>query len=114
MYSVVGSYIGQHSTDKHVRKLESFLHTSCKQSETLIRTITSTLGNCRHGEVRLANSTAGRSGRVEVCINQQWGSVCDDYWDSSDATVVCRQLGLQTQGIEKAYSEQTQSLLFRS
>ena len=51
------------------------------------------------GEIRLIdNGTNNASGRVEVCLDGHWGTVCDDGWDSNDATTVCRQLGYNETG----------------
>ena len=42
-------------------------------------------------------------GRVEICRNNNFGTVCDDRWDNLDSEVVCRRLGFKTQGKHTHY-----------
>ena len=48
--------------------------------------------------MRLVGGQSPNEGRVEICLEGQWGTVCDDSWGSVDAQVACRQLGYLSTG----------------
>ena len=50
------------------------------------------------GDIRLVGGSS-TAGRVEVCIDHYWGTICDTDWDIKEAEVICRQLGLPYRGI---------------
>ena len=57
---------------------------------------------CTSGSVRLVGSS-GQQGTVEVCLNNNWGTVCDGGWSTADANIVCRQLGYSNAGIHHGF-----------
>ena len=57
--------------------------------------------HCHSGTIRLVStpgSVNSTFGRVEVCMNGTWGTVCDEFWGNEDASVVCHQLGFSQYG----------------
>lgn len=47
--------------------------------------------NCSTGQVRLVGGS-NDSGRLEICLNNAWGTVCSDEFDANDAAVACDSL----------------------
>ena len=52
---------------------------------------------CANGDLRLAGGNVINEGRIEICSNNVWGTICDDYWSNTDASVACRKLGFSGQ-----------------
>lgn len=64
----------------------------------MIVAITTLESDCSDGDVRLVGGSGSHEGRVEVCVNRAWGTICDNNWTTEDANIVCSQLGFQYRG----------------
>ena len=56
------------------------------------------VAGCTHGVVRLANGDTEREGRVDICIDGAWNTVCGKKWGDIEAQTVCRQLKFPSKG----------------
>ena len=48
---------------------------------------------CEEKDVRLVGGAIEQEGRIEICYNGVWSTVCDTNWQDIDSYVVCRSLG---------------------
>ena len=76
----------------HARSLSIVLWDKLSSNIILIG-ISAVYGSCTHGAVQLVGGSTTNQGRVEVCVGQTWGTVCDYGFYTNYARVVCRQLG---------------------
>lgn len=55
---------------------------------------------CTHGELRLQDGPNVRAGRLELCVNNVWGTVCANTFDEGDAALACATMNFERQGME--------------
>lgn len=54
--------------------------------------------DCTTSAIRIRPLSNATSGRVEICINNVWGTVCDNGFGYNEAAVVCGQLNMFRKG----------------
>ena len=68
--------------------------------------------NCTEHSIMLVGGPSPLEGRVEVCVNGDWGTVENNGWDYRDASVACRQLGFSPFGITEGRGQRNPSQMY--
>ena len=70
----------------------------------MIKIEVSLLESCaEEGATRLKDGITSRDGRLEICFDGYWGSVCNRGWTQNNGLVACRQVGYETLRKTKLY-----------
>ncbi|EFJ44984.1 hypothetical protein VOLCADRAFT_94662 [Volvox carteri f. nagariensis] len=100
---------GYSDSDGDVNMPHSVIHSTCQKVHAVTELGPITLMTCgakeqdkrlagTNGQLRLMDGPNAWSGRLEICRNNVWGTICDMGWGWDDARVACRQLGFPAGG----------------
>ena len=90
---------------KNIMYILSAKDVTCHLLKRMHAFVSTTLNNpllivARSGDLRLVQNgftnPSYTRGRLEVYYSGQWGTVCDDFWSSTNTRVACRQLGFSS------------------
>ena len=56
------------------------------------------VADCEDGELTLIDGDTESEGRLEVCLDQRWGSIGSKGWTQLNTVVVCNYFGYETSG----------------
>lgn len=77
-----------------------WIESNCQQYKNIVINVltVATTNNCTEGEIRLANNSTESEGRVEICVNGLWGTMCPNNTSTLDVKTICKQLGFSEYG----------------
>ena len=81
---------------KFLQNYDAEYYSLCRALIMHLSFLCTATSSCTNETLRLVDGPVESAGRVEICINGVWGTVCALRlydWNNNNARVVCRQLG---------------------